>query len=97
MKKEDMKKLSKDIEETKEMFEDKKQQVEVLSNSVTALATLLGVSPKIRTEITSPSAGFAGITSISGNHHCENEIEKRKTKIKYGFLIFIILSFFCRY
>ena len=37
MKKEDMKKLSKDIEETKEMFEDKKQQVEVLSNSVTAL------------------------------------------------------------
>ena len=37
MKKEDMKKLSKDIEETKEMYEDKKQQVEVLSNSVTAL------------------------------------------------------------
>ncbi len=34
---EDVKKLTLDIEETKEMFEDKKNQVEVLSNSVNAL------------------------------------------------------------
>ena len=35
--KEDVKKLNLDIEETKEMYEDKKGQVEILSNSVSNL------------------------------------------------------------